>query len=146
MTAINYLRQYEEAVRRVKHIERELEEERILIDSIRSVSDNDGMPHGSNISKPTEAKAIRLADKQLRLVEAKLEAIRVRQEIFDVVIAVGGLESDVLIERYINLKKWEKVCEAVCYTWPTVRSAWHRGLDKVDKIISTRTYMRTYVL
>ena len=137
MTAIQFLEQYNEATRRIKQIERELEEEQLMIDSIRSVSDNDGMPHGSGISRPTEMKAIRLADKQLRLADAKLEAIRIRQEVFEVVMAVGGLESDVLLERYINLLTWENVCKAVVYTWPTVRAAWHRGLDMVEKIINT---------
>lgn len=140
MTAIRFLEQYREAVRRIKQIERELEEERIQIDTIRSSSDNDGMPHGTNISRPTEEKAIRLADKQERLVDARLEAIRIRQEVFDVVMAIDGLESDVLLARYIYLQKWEDVCITVSYTWPTVRAAWRRGLDMVQTIIDARTY------
>lgn len=140
MTAIQFLEQYGEAVRRIRQIERELEEEQIQIDTIRSPSDNDGMPHGSGISDPTGSKAVKLADKSLRLVEARMDAIRIRQEVFDVAMSIGGLESDVLIARYIYLEKWEDVCEAVVYTWPTVRAAWHRGLDMVQNIIDTRTY------
>ena len=141
MTANEYLRQYEYATRRVALYQEEYNRESLLIDAVRSLSDNDGMPHGSGISKPTEVKAVRLADKKLRLIDAQLEAIRLRQEIFDTVMGLDGLEADVLIERYLNLDEsghlqtWEVVCDRVHYSWPTVRTAWHRGLDMVDEIL-----------
>lgn len=141
MTANEYLRQYEYATRRVARYQEEYNRESLLIDAVRSLSDNDGMPHGSGISKPTEAKAVRLADKKLRLIDAQLEAIRLRQEIFDTVMGLDGLEADVLVERYLNLDEsghlqtWEVVCDRVHYSWPTVRTAWHRGLDMVDEIL-----------
>lgn len=141
MTAKEYLKQYQYAVDRVRRYEEEYENESLLIDAIRSASDNDGMPHGSGISKPTEDKAIRLADRALRLTEAKLEAIRLRQEIFDTVMSLDGLEADVLVERYLNLDEyghlqaWKSVCDRVHYSWPTVRTAWHRGLNMVDEIL-----------
>ena len=141
MTANEYLRQYEYAARRVARYQEEYNRESLLIDAVRSLSDNDGMPHGSGISKPTEVKAVRLADKKLRLIDAQLEAIRLRQEIFDTVMGLDGLEADVLVERYLNLdesghlKTWEAVCDRVHYSWHTVRTAWHRGLDMVDEIL-----------
>lgn len=141
MTAEKYLKRYEYACNVVRRCEKELEQERLQIDTVRSPSDNDGMPHGSGISKPTEEKVMKIADKIERLADARLEAIRIRQEIFDTIMELDGLEADVLIERYVSLLKWEDVCEAVCYTWPTVRLAWHRGLDRVQEIISTRTYI-----
>ena len=140
MTANDYLRQYEWAVNTIRRCEREYEEERLMIDSVRSPSDNDGMPHGSGISKPVEQRVERMNAKLDRLATARLEAVRIRQEIFDTIMCIGGLEADVLIERYVYLRKWEDVCLAVNYTWPTVRLAWHRGLDKVQEIIDTRTY------
>lgn len=141
MTANEYLKQYEYATRRVARYREEYNRESLLIDAVRSLSDNDGMPHGSGISKPTEVKAVRLADKKLRLIDAQLEAIRLRQEIFDTVMGVDGLEADVLVERYLNLDEnghqqtWEAVCDRVHYSWPTVRTAWHRGLNMVDEIL-----------
>lgn len=140
MTAEKYLRQYEWAVNTIRRCEREYEEERLMIDSVRSPSDNDGMPHGSGISKPVEQRVERMNAKLDRLATARLEAVRIRQEIFDTIMCISGLEADVLIERYVYLRKWEDVCLAVNYTWPTVRLAWHRGLDKVQEIINTRTY------
>lgn len=144
MTAKNYLRQYEYAAHRVQRLEQELEAERLMIDAIRSVSDNDGLPHGNNISRPVEERAIRIIDKANELLAAKLEAIETRQDVFETVMSImkeDNLACDVLYERYILLKPWAEVCEAVRYTWPTVRRAWHRGLDLVELQISTRSYI-----
>ena len=141
MTAKEYLRQYEYAEKRATRLESEFKEETLKIDAVRSVSDNDGMPHGSGISKPTEEKAVRLADKRLRLVEARLEAIRTRQEIFDIIEAVGGDEADVLYQRYIKLKDggqpqtWAEVCEVVYYSWYKVSHLHRAGLEKVEQLI-----------
>ena len=141
MTARRYLEQYKRAVQRIHRLEEEYEQESLLIDAVRSLSDNDGMPHGTNISKPTESKAVRLADKRQRIVDAKLDAISVRQEVFDAIMELDNLECDVLLQRYVYLKKWEDVCIAVNYTWPSVRSAWHRGEELIQDIIDTRYYI-----
>lgn len=148
MTAEKYLRQYKYACDRIRRYEREYRDEMLLIDAVRSLSDNDGMPHGSGISKPTEDKAVRLAERAERLVDAKLAAIRIRQEIFDTVHSLGGLEADVLIERYLylsddgNLRTWNEVCSSVNYSWYSVRLAWHRGLDKVEEILKSNKYIQ----
>lgn len=141
MTAKDFLKQYEYAVKRIRRLEEEYEAETLLIDAVRSVSDNDGMPHGSGISKPTEEKAVRLADKKLRLVQARLDAIRTRQIIFDVIEKVGGDEADVLYQRYVKLKPdgsrqtWEEVCEAVYWSWFKVSGLHRSGLEKVEKLL-----------
>ena len=135
MTAKEYLRQYEWAVKRVRRYEEEYQNESILIDAVRSLSDNDGMPHGSGVSKPTEQKAIRLADKRLRLINAELDAIRVKQELFDFIDKIEGIEGDILYHRYIRLLKWEEVCLIVHYSWPNTMRIHRRALDRVQKII-----------
>jgi hypothetical protein len=141
MTAKDFLKQYEYAVKRIRRLEEEYEAETLLIDAVRSVSDNDGMPHGSGISKPTEEKAVRLADKKIRLTEARLEAIRTRQIIFDMIEKVGGDEADVLYQRYVKLKPdgsrqtWEEVCEAVYWSWFKVSGLHRSGLEKVEKLL-----------
>ena len=146
MDARRYLKQYEDAVDRIRYCQEEYDEEMLLVDAIRSPSDNDGMPHGTGISKPTEQKAERLALKALRLFDAKLEAIRIRQEVFDTIMQIGGLESKVLIERFVYLKTWDEVCRSVHYSWPTVRGAWHHGEEKLEDIINTRTSKGLHVL
>ena len=132
MTAKEYLKQYEYAVDRVRRYEEEYQSELTLIDAIRSASDNDGMPHGSGISKPTEDKAIRLADKSFRLVEARLKAIEIRQEIFDLIDSIDGIEGDVLYQRYIKLHKWEEVCVLLHYSWQGIHLVHRRALAIVE--------------
>ena len=145
MTARDYLEQYKEACRRVRRYQQEYEDETLLIDAVRSLSDNDGMPHGSGISKPTENKAVRLADKMMRLIDAKLEAIRIRQEIFDTIMLVGGLEGEVLLERFVYFKEWMSICRELNYSWYPVRIAWHKGEAVVQDIIDGRaSHTTTY--
>lgn len=132
MTAKEYLRQYEYAVDRVRRYEEEYENELVLIDAIRSASDNDGMPHGNGISKPTEDKAIRLADKALRLTEARLKAVEIRQEVFDLIDSIDGIEGDVLYERYIKLHKWEAICVLLHYSWQGIHLVHRRALAIVE--------------
>lgn len=132
MTAKEYLKQYEYAVDRVRRYEEEYENESLLIDAIRSASDNDGMPHGSGIGKPTEDKAVRLADRALRLTEARLEAIRIRQEVFDLIDSIDGVEGDVLYQRYVNLHKWEEICVLLHYSWQGIHLVHRRALAIVE--------------
>lgn len=138
MTAREFLEQYEEAVRVIRRCEREYRDEQMLIDTVRSLSDNDGMPHGSGISKPTEAKAVRLADKMLKIVQARLDAIEIRQEVFDVVNRVEGVPGDVLYERHIKLKKWNDIYKYLNYSETQTWRFYNMGLDAVASIIGTK--------
>lgn len=135
MKAKEYLKQYEYAIKRIARLEAEFEEETAMIDAVRSLSDNDGMPHGSNISKPTEEKAIRLADKRARLIKARLDAVEIRQDIYDTIEQIGGDEADVLYQRYILLKTWANVCESVFYSWYKVNCLHRSALEKVENML-----------
>lgn len=137
MTAKEFLKQYEYADRKVKRLEAEYNDELIMVDAIRSASDNDGMPHGSGISKPTEEKALRIADKHLRLIEARTEAIAKRQEVFDLINGIEGIEGDLLFERYIKLRKWEEICILLHYSWKGVHIVHRRALAIVEGIIKS---------
>lgn len=129
------MEQYGKACRRVKQCREQYERESLLIDAIRSASDNDGMPHGSNIGRPTEEKAVRLATKGMNVLDAKFEALRVQREIFEVAFKVGGVESDVLIERYIKLKDWNDIYPAVNYSVSQTHRYHRSGLDKVADLL-----------
>lgn len=134
MTAKEFLRQYEEANYKAIQRRREYEKQCELIGSV-SVK-MDGMPHGSNISKPTEEDAIRLVDKHMRLIDAELEAIRRRQEVYDVIDGIAGIEGRVLYERYINLHKWEEICILLHYSWHGIHSVHRRALEIVDRALN----------
>lgn len=133
--AKEYLKKYEEACRKVRQCLEQYERAALLVDAIRSASDNDGMPHGSGISKPTENKAIRLSDKAMDIINARTEAYRIEGEVFAVIYRVGGVEGDVLIERYIKLKDWGEVYKAVSYSERQTHRYHQQGLDKVADIL-----------
>ena len=132
MTAKEYLRQYEYADRRAKRLKEEYEEELLRIDAIRSASDNDGMPHGTNISRPTEDKAIKLTDKALKWQQAELDAIEARQRVFELIYDIDGIEGDVLISRYVKLHKWEEICVELHYSWQGIHLVHRRALSIVE--------------
>lgn len=132
MTAKEFLRQYEYADKRARRLGAEYQREIQMIDAIRSASDNDGMPHSTGTSRPTEDKALKLADKALRWREAELEAIRTRQQVFELIYDIDGIEGEVLTERYINLRKWEEICVLVHYSWQGVHLVHKRALAIVE--------------
>lgn len=138
MTAKEYLRRYAELKRIANQYKTEYEQELQTIDSVRSTLGGDGLPHGTGINKPVEDKAIRLADKAAQWKMAELDALQVRQEVFEVVASVPGIEGTVLYERYINLRKWEEICVLVHYTWRGVHKVHRRALERAEIIIRKR--------
>lgn len=131
MTAKEYLQQYGEAVRIAERLKTEYDQELLKIDAVRSTLGGDGTPHGTGISRATEDKAIRLADKALELKDAELEAVRIRQEVFDLIRTVPGEKGDVLYERYINLKSWGEVAAAVGYSKSRTHDLHNEALDMI---------------
>ena len=134
MTAKEFLRQYEEANNKALQHKREYEKQLELIGSVSMKMD--GMPHGSGISKPTENDALKLADKALRWKEAELEAIRIRQRVYEVIAGIPDKEGRVLYERYISLHKWEEICILLHYSWNGVHHVHRRALEKVEMVLN----------
>lgn len=130
MTAKQFLKQYEEANYKALQHKREYEKQLELIGSVSIKMD--GMPHGSGISKPTEEDALKLADKALRWREAEIEAIRIRQTVYEMIADVPGIEGKVLYERYINLHKWEEICILLHYSWQGIHLVHRRALAIVE--------------
>lgn len=135
LAARRYMEKYGDAARRVRQCEEQLERENLSVDAIRSASDNDGMPHGNSIGRPTEEKALRLVDKGMNVQDARIKAYRIQREIFEVAYKVGGVEGDVLIERYINLKEWSEIFPLVNYSESQTFRYHKAGLDKVADIM-----------
>ena len=133
MTAKEYLRQYEYASKRAARYREEYELELLKVDAVRSLSDNDGMPHGTGISKPTEDKAIRLADKALKWQQAELDAIEVRQEVFDTICDIPGEEGELLYYRYVQLMFWKDIASVMMYSERAVYKIHGRALRLVEQ-------------
>ena len=131
MTVKEYLRRYEEADRKARQHAAEYERE---LEKIGSLSVKmDGMPHGSNVSRPTEEAALKLADKAAKWKAAEIDAIRIRQEVYDAIHDIPGIEGRVLYERYVNLHKWEEICILVHYSWNGVHHVHRRALQLVEE-------------
>ena len=135
MTAREYLNQYREADLNERRLRAEYEKELELIDTIKSTSDIDGLPRGKKLSKVVEDRAIRLADRAAEWKIAELDALHLRQEIFETVNSIGGDEASVLYERYINLRTWSDVCVAVHWSWFKVKGLHDSALKKIEERI-----------
>ena len=139
MNAKEFLRQYEELNKRALRYKQEYEVELEKIDAIGSTLSGDGQPHGSGVSRKTEDKAIRLADKAIRWKAAELDAIEKRQEIFELIHDINGVEGEVLYERYINLRHWEEICVLIHYSWVQTHEYHKRALRIVQDRIEPNT-------
>ena len=131
MTAKEFLKRYEYADLRARRYE---EEYRLEHELIGSISINyDGMPHGSGISRKTENDALRLTEKAEKWIDARLDAIRIRQEVFDLICDIDDVEGEILYQRYVKLLKWERVCVAVNLSWYAVHDHHKKALAIVQK-------------
>lgn len=138
-TAKQYLKQYENAVKAAQRVRREYEEELDLIDNIRSSLGGDGMPRSGEISKKVERQALKLSEKADALREAEAAAIETRQEIFKTVMQVPDDKGSVLYERYILLKEWKDVADAVGYSEGHIYELHRQGLEYVNKLLGYET-------
>lgn len=136
MKAKEYLRQYEELNRIAEQHREEYQIETEKIDAIGStLAGEPGMPHGTGISRKTEDKAIRLADKAMTWKMAELDALEKRQEIYGLISQVKGIEGDVLYQRYIMLRKWEEICVLIHMSWTQTHEHHKRALIIVQGMI-----------
>lgn len=138
LTAREFLKQYDEAERLVRRLETEYQEETEKIDTIRS-SVGDGTPHGGAISKTVEIRAMRLAEKALEWKRAELDAVQIRQQVVEVINEIPGEQGDVLYERYINLKRWDDVADAVGYSVRQTHRIHQAALISVNDVLECHT-------
>ena len=146
MTAKEYLRQYEEAARLARRLKTEYDKEVELIDSIRSALGGDGLPRGGGISKTTEVKAVRLAEKFSYYRDAELDALRIKRTVLSTINSIPGEAGSTLYERYINLKwdekrkiirlqTWDEVSKTIGYSKRQTHRFHVEGLAFVQNVI-----------
>ena len=117
MTAHEYLRQYEYALYRAERARHSYELEMERIDAIGSTLSNEpGMPHGSGISRKTEDKAIRLADKASAWLDAEADAQAKLREIVSFIDSIPGVEGAALYQRYVMRLGWTQIADNLDYT------------------------------
>ena len=135
MTAKEYLQQYGEAEIIARRLKSEYEKESEFLDSIRSPLGGDGQPRGRSGSNPIEIKAVRLAEKLTEYQDAELEAIRIKRRVLRTVNKVPEPYGAVLYERYINLRTWRQVAEALHYSKRQCYNLHNEGLYIVEELI-----------
>lgn len=140
MTGKEYLEQYRIKELALLRVREEYRKELEQVDSIRSALDTSGIVAGNN-SGAVEIRALRLAEKAERLKKAELDALDVRQQVFDVIAKVDGVKGQILYERYINLKKWEDVADAVCYEVRHARRLHDEGVRIVERVLKCPTHV-----
>ena len=109
-----YLRRYQKHVRKIKRIESDLEEIK-LMKRYPSMS-NDGMPRGTNNSDLSSYAAV-LDKKERELVRERYLRIKDYSEISKQIELLENIqEKDVLHYRYIKGLDWWKVAEIMNYS------------------------------
>lgn len=136
MTAKEYLRQYESIKRKIRILNDRIGSLENESDCVKSLSDNDGLPHGSNIGNPTADWAIRITDEKLKCIGLRQEAHEIGEEITNTILKVDGIEQEVLYLRYIKLMRWEDITYAIGYSWKQTHRFHGSGLKKIEKIIN----------
>ncbi len=109
-----YLKSYQRAKKREKHILQEIQ--RLRLDRIFPGVVNDGMPHGC--SQTDLSDYIILIDEQIELLkQERLEKAKVRNNIEKHIRELQDDEQEVLRIRYIDgVSKWEDVAKEMNYS------------------------------
>ena len=138
-------REYLDEPRRLYNKARRLEERyRELFDRATSprsaLNLGDGLGIRSSSGNAREISLVKLADAKREYVEAELDYIECRQNVFEILVNIDGIIGDVLIERYIKLKTWDKVCEAerVKLSWAGVHRMHRDGLKLVESLLTEK--------
>lgn len=139
MKAKDFLKQYEYALYAAQRARRTYELEMERIDAIGSTLGTDGQPHGSGVSRKTEDKAIRLADKAQKWLDAEEEAQIKLEEIANFINAIPGIEGVVLYQRYIELLSWREIADNLIYTESGIFKVRERALAIAERMLNNET-------
>lgn len=139
MKAKDFLKQYEYALYAAQRARKTYELEMERIDAIGSTLSGDGTPHGSGISRKTESKAIHLADKATKWLEAEEEAQIKMEEIANFINDIPGIEGVVLYQRYIELLGWKEIAENLIYTESGIFKVRERALNIAERKLNNDT-------
>ena len=125
-----YLRRYQEAKKRAKRIQEEIEELRSSKTS--PVGLGDGLPHGSGTSD-LSGYAARL-DELLRELEAEREMQmvtyrKIRQQIG---MVPDAIEQEILSRRYLIGQSWEKIAVEMKYSYRHVTKLHGHALNHFE--------------
>ena len=133
MTAREYLERYRLAQNKADILLEKLEEARAGYDTVGGAAFTDHRHIG--INKPTERKVEKVQAAADAWRRAQLDALEIRQNVFALIMALPCHESDVLIERYINLNTWERTEAAIGYSHCAAHKLHRRALQHTQELI-----------
>lgn len=137
MKAIEYLEQYEYALYAANRARKSYELEMERIDAIGStLSGEPGMPHGTGVSKKTEDKAVKLADKASEWLDAEERAQIVMEEVSNFINRIPGIEGVALYQRYIQLMGWREIADNLVYSESGIFKVRERALKIAERMLS----------
>lgn len=131
MDAKELLKQFHTYKQRAEMFKEEYEQEIELIDSIRSSANIDGLPRQKFINRDTESKAIRLTEKLEKMQNAIVDAIEIRQKVFDIVSEIPDVYGIILCKRYIQGMQWNEIADDMNYCEEHLRGAMHKKALKM---------------
>ena len=139
MTAKEYLLQYRKILIRIDDLRSDIIELGEAITSVKSLSDNDGMPHGSGYNNKTERQITALVDKKNELRQLLIDQANKRIEICE---TIDSLDDPVMIrllrDRYIKLLSWDEIAVNIGYTPAHTRGYLHlNSLKAISEKLNT---------
>lgn len=131
--ATEYLEQYEYALYAANRARANYELETERIDAIGSTLASDGQPHGTGVSRQTENKAIRLADRAKEWLDAEEQAQIKLEEITEFLNKIPGIEGVVLYQRYVQLLGWKEIADNLIYSESGIFKVRERALAIAER-------------
>lgn len=133
--AIEYLSQYENALYAAECARKSYEREMERIDAIGSTLANNGLPHGNGVSRKTEDKAIRLADRAKIWLDAEERAQLKMEEVGEFIDRISGVEGLALHQRYIQLLGWREIADSLMYSESGIFKVRERALRIAERML-----------
>ena len=134
--ATEYLEQYEYALYAANRARANYELETERIDAIGSTLASDGQPHGTGVSRKTEDKAVRLADRAKEWLDAEEQAQIKLEEITDFLNRIPGIEGVVLYQRYVQLLGWKEIADNLIYSESGIFKVRERALAIAERMLN----------
>ena len=134
--AKDFLKGYYLAKRREQLLQREYDILRASMADIRATDFSKVIVDGSMDRDRIGALIAQLEDKAMKVVKARIKAHSELVKIMGVVLQVEDPTiQEILVSRYIELRKWEDIEEDMFYTERHLHNLKNKGYEEVGKIL-----------
>ena len=142
----DFLYQYSNCIDRKKSLERRRRDIINEFDMPLSGVSMDGMPKSGGSSNGCAAISIRLDDIEQRIREQTEKAIKVLNDIMDVIdlLPENSPERAIIESRYIDRLGWSLVCQENNFSKSHAIRYWKKGLDELLEMKRARDIMKKY--